>query len=239
MYCLAFTEREHGSDLAAVETRGDVLGNDVFVSGVKAWVAGAERADAALVLCRTAQEELSCVLVPLPDEAVELRPMRVMSGDNDLFELRFNGARAPLTNLHGQRGDGLRVAMRELNNVLWPDLECEFWELVETARQYGRDGDPLVRQQLAWAYAQVRIIGALADRQPVMAKLICAEYHRRFGEIAIEVTGSDGLLRAECETYTASRWQHVFLASRADTIASRTSEVQRDIIAEHLLGLPR
>jgi alkylation response protein AidB-like acyl-CoA dehydrogenase len=239
MYCLAFAETHHGSDLRGVETRGDIVGDQIMVTGTKSWVTGADRADAALVLCRTAEDELSCVLVPLPDEAVELRPIPVMSGDSDLFELHFNRARAPLNNVVGQRGDGLRVAMRELNDVHWPDLEREFWELVQTARDNGQNRDPHVRQQLAWAYAQVRIIRALAAREPSVAKLVYGEYHRRLGEIAVDVTGSDGLLRPDGEAYSANHWQHVFLASRADTIANRTSEVQRDVMAEDLLGLPR
>jgi alkylation response protein AidB-like acyl-CoA dehydrogenase len=239
MYCLGFAERDHGSDLAAVETRGEVAGSEITVTGVKTWVAGADRADGVLVLCRTAPEELSCVLVSLPDEAVELRTIHVLTGDNDLFELHFDGARAPLSNILGERGDGLRVAMRELNHLHWLDLEREFWDLVETAQQYERNRDPHVRQQLAWAYAQLRTIRALAERQPLLAKLMWSEYHRRFGEIAVSVMGADGLLRPDGEAYGVSRWQGVFLASRGDTIAGGTSEVQRDVIAEQLLGVPR
>lgn len=235
MYCLAFAEREHGSDLSAIETRGEVVGKDVFVTGVKTWVAGAERADSALVLCRTAPQELSCVVVPLPDATVELRPIRALSGDNDFFELHFDKTRAPLTSL---RGDGVQVAMRELQQRHYDHLEREFWDLVQTVRHYGRNRDPQVRQQLAWAYAQVRIIQSLAEREPLLANVTWSEYHRRFGEIAIDVIGSDGLVRQDVEGYVGNRWQHVFLASRADTIAHRTSEIQRDLIAEQHLGLP-
>src|SRR5579859_4207804 len=224
MYCLAFAERDHGSDLSAIQTRGEVVGNDVVVTGIKTWVTGADRAEAALVLCRTALRELSCVLVPLADEAVELRPIRVLSGDNDLFELRFDAARAPVSSL---LSDGLQVALRELQQVHCSDLESEFWELVETIRQYGRDGDPHIRQQLAWAYAQVRVIRALMQREPLLANVVSSEYHRRFGEIAIDVMGPDGLLRSDVEAYAGSRWQQVFLNSRGETLAPRTSEVQR------------
>ena len=235
MYCLAFAEPAHGSDLSEVETTGEVIGNEVVVSGVKSWVAGADRADGALVLCRTAPEELSCAVVPLPDEAVQLRPIRVLTGANDLFELHFDAARAPLSSL---RGDGLQVAMRELEHVHYLDLEREFWDLVETVRRYGRNRDPHVRQQLAWAYAQQRVIRSLAEREPFLAKVLWSEYHRRFGEIAIDVMASDGLVRQDIEGYAGNRWQQVFLGSRADTIAHRTSEVQRDVIAERHLGLP-
>jgi len=235
MYCLAFAEPAHGSDLSGVETKGEIVGNNVFVTGVKTWVAGADRADGALVLCRTAPQELSCVVVPLPDDAVELRPIAVLSGDNELFEVYFDKARAPLSSL---RGDGVEVAMRELHQLRYDDLEREFWELVDTVRKYRRNGDPEVRQQLAWAYAQVRVIRSLAQREPLLAKVMWSVYHRRFGEIAIDVMGSDGLVRQDSEGYVSNRWQHVFLTSRADTIAHRTTEVHRDLIAEQLLGLP-
>jgi len=238
MYCLAFAEREHGSDLTAIETCGEIIGDQVVVTGMKSWVTGADGADAALVLCRTAPDELSCVLVPLPDEAVELRPIRVLSGESDLFELHFDGARAPLTDLCGERGDGLQVALRELSQVQSLDLEREFWDLVATARDYRRNRDPHVRQQLAWAYTQVRILPQLTVRNPELAKVLRSEYHRRLGEIALDVVDADGLLRPDGEAYHLSRWQHAFLASRADTIATRTTELQRGEIAEHLLGLP-
>jgi alkylation response protein AidB-like acyl-CoA dehydrogenase len=239
MYCLAFAEPDHGSDLAAVQTCGEVTGSEIIITGVKTWVAGANKVDEALVLCRTGPDELSCVRIGLPDVAVERRPIRVLSGDNDVFDLHFDMARAPLSNLVGERGDGLLIAMRELSTAQWLDLEPEFWEVVEAARHYGRNRDPLVRQQLAWAYAQVRTIRLLMQRQPLLARAMWSDYHRRLGEIAIDLMGSDGLLRQNREGYVGSRWQQLFLASRADTIAHRTGEVQRDAIAEQLLGLSR
>jgi alkylation response protein AidB-like acyl-CoA dehydrogenase len=231
VYCLAFSEPDHGSDLAAVETRADVLGNEFVVTGLKTWVAGADRASAALVLCRTATNELSCVLVPLHDNHVELRPIRTLSGDNALFEVEFDGARAPLSNLVG---DGLEVNWRP-----WPESEREFWDLVDAARRNGRNHDPHIRQQLAWAYAQVCVIRVLAERDASLARVVWSEYHRRLGEIAMDVMGADGIVRPDGEAYATSRWQHVFLTSRGDTVAAGTSEIQRNTIAERVLGLPK
>jgi alkylation response protein AidB-like acyl-CoA dehydrogenase len=238
MQCLAFAEPNHGSDLSRVETCAELVGAEVTVTGVKTWVAGADRADAALVLCRTAVDELSCLLVPLHDNNVAVHPLCDMSGANSVFQLEFNRARTPMTNLVGQRGAGLNVAFAALNHARYAEAEREFWELLDLARQYARNADPLVRQQLAWAYSQVRIIGLLAKRDRLLADLIWSECHRRVGDIAMDLMGPDALVRPESETYVANRWQHVFLASRADTIANGTSEVQRDRIAERILELP-
>jgi len=238
VYCLAFAEPNHGSDLAAVETRGDVHGTELVVTGRKTWVAGADRAGVAMVLCRTAPVELSCVLVPLRGENVELRPIRTLSGALALFDVTFDGVCVPIRNLVGERGDGLRLARAALQRTRWHDAEQEFWDLVQTARDYGRSRDPHVRQQLAWAYAQVRVSCFLAERDPSLADLVWSEYHRRLGEIAMDVLGADGLVRTAAEGYATNRWQHVFLTSRADTIAAGTSELQRNRIAEHVLGLP-
>jgi alkylation response protein AidB-like acyl-CoA dehydrogenase len=255
---VGFAEPAHGSDLASVETCGQVDGSEIVVRGTKAWVAHADRSSAIFVLCRTEptaprDQQLSCVLVPLPDDHVELRPVRQMTGEDALFEVHLDGARAPLGNIVGGRGQGWRVAMSTLAfaraaraTAGHVALEREFWDLVETAREHGRDGDPLVRQQLAWAYAQMQTLRLLGLRRPSPSEaevsllaVLGSAYHRRLGEIAMDVIGTDALVRPEGEAYTTSRWQHVFLAGRGETIADGTSEVQRTIIAERLLGLPR
>jgi alkylation response protein AidB-like acyl-CoA dehydrogenase len=218
-----------------VETRADFLRDEIVVTGVKTLVADAARAEAAMVLCRTEAGTLACVLVPLHDNNVEIRPIRTLAGDDDLFEVVFDGARAPLANLVG---DGLQAAHRELEQIPWLDAELEFWELVRTARRCGRNADPQVRQQLAWAYAQVRVIRVLGERDASLARLMWSEYHRRLGEIAIDVMGADGLTRPDGEAYATSRWQGVFLTSRGDTLAAGSTEVQRTAIAERVLGLP-
>ncbi len=215
--------------------------------GVKTWVADADKATAALVLCVTERaarrhQNLSCVLVPMADNGVELRPICIMSGESTLFEVCFDGAHAPLDNIVGGRGNGWQVATAHLRaahlqRVL--DSESELWELVETARHYGRDRDPLIRQHLAWAYSQVRILTSMSEDGGLVSSVLWSEYHRRLGEIAVDVMGSDALVRPGSEAYAANRWQRVFLTGRADTIASGTSELQRVLIAEQILDLPR
>ena len=228
MYCLAYSEPDHGSDLAAIETRAEVRGNDCFVTGVKTWVAGADRATHAVVLCRTGHG-LASVLVPLDDNGVEVQPIRTLAGEDTLFQVVFEGS----------RGQPVDSGEFDSSPSPWLDAEAEFWDLVDTARRCGRSNDSHIRQQLAWAYAQIRVIRALADRDVALARLMWSEFHRRFGEIAMEIVGADGLVRPDAEAYTTSRWQRVFLTSRGDTIAAGTTEIQRITIAEDLLGLPR
>jgi alkylation response protein AidB-like acyl-CoA dehydrogenase len=263
-YCQGFSEPGHGSDLASVQTRGVVDGDEIVVTGQKVWTSGAQRANMMFVLCRTNPDApkhsgLSYVLIPFTGPEVTFRPIRQMTGAAEFCEDFIDGARAPMFNVIGGLDNGWRVAMTTLGHerggrstVQHLRFEREFWALVDTARKYGRQHDPLVRQQLAWAYTQVqlmrfaglRTLAAVAEgRQPgpeaSVNKLFWSEYHRRLGEIAMTIVGSDGLVRPDGEDYPTTTWQNVFLASRAGTIYSGTSEIQRNIVAERALGLPR
>jgi alkylation response protein AidB-like acyl-CoA dehydrogenase len=175
-----------------------------------------------------------------------------MTGADGLFEVVLDGARAPLSGVVGGLGGGWRAALRALafargGHAAHAHLaaERELWALVETARRLGRDRDPLVRQHLAWAYGRVRIMRVLGERllaqlaikpepgpEASLLTLFETEYRRRFGEIAVDLLGADGLVRP-------GRWQDVFLSGPAATIAAGTSEIQRTIVAERMLGLPK
>jgi alkylation response protein AidB-like acyl-CoA dehydrogenase len=264
VYCQGFSEPGHGSDLAGVETRGIVDGDEVVITGQKVWTSGAARATMMFVLCRTDPDVekhagLSYVLIPFPGTGITYRPIRQMSGAAEFCEDFIDGVRAPLFNVIGGLGRGWRVAMTTLGferggEVTTAHLgyEREFWELVETARKHGKTTDSLVRQQLAWAYSQVqlmrfsglRTLAQAAEGRPPgpeasVAKLFWSEYHKRLGEIAVGIEGSDALLRPEGPGYPTAGWQNVFLGSRAGTIYSGTSEIQRNIIGERALGLPK
>jgi alkylation response protein AidB-like acyl-CoA dehydrogenase len=264
VYCQGFSEPNHGSDLAAVETRGVVEGDEVVISGQKVWTSGAARATMMFVLCRTdpAAEKhagLSYVLISFTGPGVQYRPIRQLSGAAEFCEDFLDGVRAPLFNVIGGLGNGWRVAMTTLGHerggratTAHLGFEREFWDLVEAARKRGKTTDPLVRQQLAWAYTGVQLmrcsglaaLAAAAQGRPPgpeasVTKLFWSEYHKRLGEIAVGIEGSDTLIRPEGPGYPTSNWQNVFLSSRAGTIYSGTSEIQRNIIAERALGLPR
>jgi alkylation response protein AidB-like acyl-CoA dehydrogenase len=264
VYCQGFSEPGHGSDLAGVQTRGVVDGDEIVITGQKVWTSGASRATMMFLLCRTdpAAEKhagLSYVLIPFTGPGVEYRPIRQMSGASEFCEDFLDGVRAPLFNVIGGLNNGWRVAMTTLGHerggqatTAHLGYEREFWELVDTARKYGKTADPLVRQQLAAAYTSVQLMRfgglcTLADvaqgRPPgpeaSVAKLFWSEYHKRLGELAISIVGADALLRPEGDGYPTTTWQNVFLSSRAGTIYSGTSEIQRNIIGERGLGLPK
>jgi len=264
VYCQGFSEPSNGSDLAGVQTKGVVDGDEIVINGQKLWTSGFRRANMIFTLCRTNPDApkhrgLSYVLVPMKDNHIDARAVRQMTGAAQFGEEFFDGARAPLFNVIGGIDNGWRVAMTTLGferggNASTAHLryEKQFWELVDLARKVGRERDPLVRQNLAWAYTHVqimrfsglRMLAQLAEGkdpgpEASTSKLFWSEYQKRLGEIAADLRGAPGLIRPEGDGYPIDAWQEVFLASRAGTIYSGTSEIQRNIIAERALGLPR
>jgi alkylation response protein AidB-like acyl-CoA dehydrogenase len=264
VYCLAFSEPDHGSDLAAVTTRGFISGDDLVITGRKAWTAKDRQATRMFLLCRTGpgagpQAGLSCVIIDCAAPGVTAQAVRQLSGAAGLGHHLIDDVRVPLFNVIGGVGNGWPVVMTTRGpatgaaaGIAHLGFEREFWALVETARKIGATADRLMRQQLAWAYTQVELIrytelrtlaeeaeGRPPGPQAAVARLLQSEYHKRLGEVAMMVTGTDGLLRPAGDGYAVGHWQYVFLTSRGDTIAAGTSEIQRTVIGERVLGLPR
>ena len=264
LYCQGFSEPDHGSDLAGIETRAVIDGEELVITGQKVWTSGANGANMMFLLCRTDPEAprhhgITYVIVPMFDNNIEIRPIRQMSGPAQFCQEFISGARAPLSNVIGGINNGWRVAMTTLGDerasratVQHMAYEHEFWELVELLRKNGKSTDPVTRQHLAWAYTEIalmrfsgaRMLAELAqERRPevalLLSKLQWSEYHKRFGELAMDLLGLDSLVLPDGSEYGLNRWQAVFLWSRAATIYSGTSEIQRNIIGERALGLPR
>ncbi len=220
VYCQGFSEPSTGSDLAGLQTKGVVDGDEIVITGQKVWTSGAQLANMMFVLCRTDPDAekhagISYVLIDFKDPGISFRPIRQMSGASGFAEDFLDGVRAPLFNVIGGLNNGWKVAMTTLGyerggsaTVLHLAYEREFWELAETARKRGVASDPLIRQQLAWAYTQVeimryaglRLLAGLAEgRQPgpeaSVSKLFWSEYHKKLGEIAMAIEGTDGLVR--------------------------------------------
>jgi alkylation response protein AidB-like acyl-CoA dehydrogenase len=191
----------------------------------------------------------------------------MISGAAEFGHEYFDGSRAPLFNIIGGINNGWKVAMTTLGHERSGSAttsamryEKQFWALVETARKNGKTNDPVVRQQLAWAYANVQVIKyqglkilaqIAAGKEPgpeaSMTKLFWSDYEQRLGEIAVGIEGAEALVRAESDgpherepgDYIPNFWQNVFLFSRAHTIYSGTNEIQRNIISERVLGMPK
>ncbi|MDA8147903.1 MAG: acyl-CoA dehydrogenase family protein [Actinomycetota bacterium] len=264
VYCQGFSEPDAGSDLASLRTQGVVDGDEVVITGQKVWTSGAHHANMIFTLCRTNPDAprhrgISYVLVPMADNGVEVRPLRQMAGAFGFNQVFFAGARAPLDNVIGGLDNGWRVAMTTLGaerggNATTQHLgyDRELGSLIELARASGRISDPILRQRLARAfidvrlmeYAGLRLLTAMShgdEPGPAASvdKLFWSEYHRRFGELAMDVTGTAATVRPDGPGYEISPFQRVFLESRARCIARGSSEVQRNVIAERVLGLPR
>ncbi|MDR1998611.1 MAG: acyl-CoA dehydrogenase family protein [Frankiaceae bacterium] len=273
VYCQGFSEPDHGSDLGAVATRGVIDGDEIVITGQKIWTSQYYRANMIFILVRTDTDApkhrgISYVLLPFTAENhVEKHPVRQIYGGAEFGHEFFDGSRAPLFNIIGGINNGWRVAMTTLGHertgsatIAYLQHERELQDLIARARELGRADDPVIRQQLAWAYAHVQVMRfsglkvlaqIAAGKQPgpeaSMTKLFRSDFQQRLGEIAVNIEGaaalvrdsSDGPHEREPGDYVPTRWQAAFLAGRSHTIYSGTNEIQRNIIAERVLGMPK
>ncbi|MCK1574579.1 acyl-CoA dehydrogenase family protein, partial [Bradyrhizobium sp. 174] len=197
--------------------------------------------------------------IPIEDNGIEFRPIKGTTGESHFAETFIADARAPLVNVIGGLNNGWKVAMTTLSGergrgatTLHVRFEEEFWRLVEEAKKRGKLGDLRVREQLAWAYSNVEVmrmsglllLNALATEQDPgrgasgsVTKIRWSEYERRLGEIALDILGPEALVTGD--NYELSPWQLTFLETRTHTIWAGTAEIQRNIIAERVLGLPK
>ena len=263
-WCQGFSEPEAGSDLASVRTRGEIDGDEIVVTGQKVWTSEAHRADWIFLLCRTDPTAarhygLSIVLVPLRQPGVEVRPLRQAHGAAGFNEVFFDAARAKRAHVVGGLGNGWRVATATLDTERGGDAsvqhlgyERELHELIAHAQATGSGSDPLIRQRLADAWTRVQLIrfnglrqlAALAnDGAPgpsaSLHKVFASEYQRDFGDLALDVLGTAANVIDDGDGYCVGRWHRIFFESRGRCISRGTNEIQRNVIAEHLLGLPR
>ena len=256
LWCQGYSEPEAGSDLAGVRTEGHLEGGDWVVTGQKVWTSLAHVADWCFALCRTEagssrHRGLSYLLVPMKAPGVEVRPIVQLTGTSEFNEVFFDGARTAAANVLGAPGDGWRVAMATLGyergvSTLGRQIgfRRELARVIEAAKRNGADRDPVLRDRLvrSWAELEIMRLNALrtmrADPGPEasIAKLYWSEWHRRLGELAQAVAGKAGLVAPGGEL---DDLQRLYLFSRADTIYAGSSEIQRNIIAERTLGLPR
>jgi alkylation response protein AidB-like acyl-CoA dehydrogenase len=269
LWCQGYSEPNAGSDLANVQTRarldpssGSGTTGEWIVDGQKVWTSLAQFADWIFVLARTEpgserHRGLSFLLVPTAQDGVEIRGIEQLTGGAEFNEVFFTGARTAADLVVGEPGDGWRVAMALLGfergvSTLGQQVgfRRELDALVEVARANGSYDDPVLRDRLARADAELEVIRLNAVRtldqqedgqqsagSASIAKLLWAGWHRRLGELAMQVRGVESLTTGP--DYDLDRWQRLFLFSRADTIYGGSDEIQRNILAERVLGLPR
>ena len=258
LWCQGYSEPGAGSDLAAVSTRAVLDGDEWVVDGQKVWTSWAHESDWIFVIARTEpgssrHKGLSFLLMPLDQDGIEIRPIEQITGGSEFNEVFLSGARTPASMILGEPGDGWKVAMALLGfergvSVLGQQVgfERELNDLIELARSNGALDDPILRDRLAEQSAEfevmrVNAIRSLTEATPGadnVAKLVWAGWHRRLGELAMEVSGANSLTAAG-EAYDLDRWQNLFLFSRADTLYGGSDEIQRNILAERVLGLPK
>lgn len=256
LWCQGYSEPGAGSDLANVSTTAVLDGDHWIINGQKVWTSLAHWAQWCFVIARSEKGSkrhngLSYLLVPLHQPGVEIRPIVQLTGDSEFNEVFFTDARTEAGLVVGEPGDGWRVAMGTLQfergvSTLGQQIRYarELSGVVELAKNTGAIDDPLIRERLtrAWAGLQAMRSFAMATMddelpgQDSVSKLLWANWHRDLGELAMAVKGKAGVV---LEGGEFDEWQRLFLFSRADTIYGGSNEVQRNIIAERVLGLPR
>lgn len=262
MWCQGFSEPNAGSDLSNVRTKARRDGNEWVIEGQKIWTSFAQFADWGFVVCRTEEgsrgpQGLSYLLVPMHQPGVTVRPIKTMVNDEHFCEVFFDGARTPVENVIGEVGGGWAVTMGTLafeRGAATLGQQMSFWyelsELVDAAKANGtyKQGD--IRQRIAEAYVGLRIMRYSALRmlsnaqqgrmspEAFTSKIYWASWHRKLGELAMDVLGAQGEL-VDAPGYRFRGLKHLFLNSRADTIYAGTNQIQRNIIAERALGLPK
>ncbi len=257
LWCQGYSEPDAGSDLANVQTKARLDDDEWVIDGQKVWTSNAHESDWIFVVARTEpgsqrHRGLSFLLVPLDQPGIEVRPIEQLTGGSEFNEVFFTDARTSADLVVGEQGAGWGVAMALLGyergvSTLAQQVgfERELAALVDLARSNGSLDDPILRDRLARAKVGLTVMKAnalrsLDDPAPgaeSIAKLVWANWHRDLGELAMQIAGSASLTAGA--DYDLDVWQRLFLFSRADTIYGGSDEIQRNILAERVLGLPK
>ena len=262
LWCQGYSEPNAGSDLANVQTRARLEGDEWVIDGQKVWTSWSEWSDWCFAICRTDPDApkhrgLSYLLVPMKQDGVEVRPIQQITGTSEFSETFFDAARTGAENIVGAPGDGWKVSNGTLafergastlgQNILFQN---ELAELIAIAKRNGRAEDPILRQRLADAwigleimrYNALRILsnseGSELPSAALVTKIYWATWHRNLGKLAMDVLGPEAEI-GEAFPYALTGLQRLFLFTRSDTIYAGTNQIQRNIIAERGLGLPR
>jgi len=262
IFCQGFSEPNAGSDLGSVRTKGRLEDGEWVVNGQKIWTSLAHISDWIFVVTRTEEgskgpKGLTFLMMPLDQPGIDVRGITQINGDAEFNETFFTDARCPADSMIGGVGDGWKIAMGLLAfergvSTLGQQMAFrnELDGLIAAARANGAANDPLIRQRLAKAEIGLRLMryGALRmlshsdhskiDGAALTYKIQWATWRRNLGELAMDVLGQAGEI-AEGSAYEWDMLPNLFLFSRSDTIYGGTNQIQRNLIAERGLGLPR
>jgi alkylation response protein AidB-like acyl-CoA dehydrogenase len=254
IWCQLFSEPDAGSDLASLSTSAVLEGDAIVVNGQKTWTTLGAFANRCELLVRTDRDApkhrgITCLLVDMELPGIEARPLVTITGEREFSEIFFTDVRVPRDALLGPLNEGWRVAMTTLAYErggvanLHLGVRKRIRDLLATAKQGTAAQDAVVRQKLARVYlegellklvSQRAISGALHGRdagpESSIAKLVWSEAEQHLGEVAGDVLGPDA---------NTGRWGRDRLAMRSYTIAGGTTQVNKNIIAQRILGLPR
>ncbi|MCU1356003.1 MAG: acdA [Acidimicrobiales bacterium] len=259
VWCQLFSEPDAGSDLANISTRAVRDGDEFVVSGQKVWTSGAADSDWGILLARTDPDQpkhkgITYFLVDMKTPGFDIRPLRQMTGADHFSEVFLDEVRIPAGNVLGDVNAGWGCAITTLSNerglIAGANRSSDAMALIELARKRGRSDDPVLRQALVdcWMRQQIqryhgfRLQTALSKGVPPgpetsVMKLFAAEYLRRLGDASLAMLGPEGALLDE-DAPGGTDWQARFLYAPAIRIAGGSNEVQRNIMAERVLGLP-
>jgi alkylation response protein AidB-like acyl-CoA dehydrogenase len=266
IWCQGFSEPNAGSDLASLQCRAELDGDDYVINGQKIWTSNSTHADKMFGLFRTSTEDkkhrgITMLLVDLrnPDGSfapgVEIRPLKQMSGASDFGEVFFTDVRVPRTNILGEEGGGWNVAMLllsfERGSSALPQYAAfrrEVDDIIELAKSGGREQDALLRQKIASSVVELECLryhslhlltqaeqGKELGPASSLTKLQWSETHQDIGELFADVAGlGHQIVGGDTDDLLGS-----FMWSRSETIWGGSSQVQRNIVSELVLGLPR
>jgi alkylation response protein AidB-like acyl-CoA dehydrogenase len=264
LWCQLFSEPNAGSDLAALRCRAERDGDHFVVSGQKVWTSYAQFADWGILLARTDPGSrggtgISFLIVDMHAPGVTVRPLTQMTGSDEFNEVFLEEVRVPAANLVGELHQGWTIAQTTLSHERGTSPRqlvvhrILLRELLALARQTGADRDPCIRQQLAqvcievemtklhnWrTLTQLRRTGKPGPESSLV-KLFWSEMSQRLHDVAMQILGVAGQYwPGEPRAVANGRWLRSYLYYRAASIFAGTNEVQRNIIAQRVLGLPR
>lgn len=262
LWCQGYSEPSAGSDLAAVKTKAvlDESSGKWKISGQKVWTSLAQDAQWCFVIARcvagsVAHKGLGFFLVKMDQPGVDIMPIEQLTGTAEFNEVFFDEAIA--ADIVGEAGDGWKIAMALLGfergvSTLGQQMlfQNELDEVIALAKENGMANNPSIRQRIADAhmglkimrYNSMRMLSSSEDgsihKEALIYKLYWSSWHRNLGKLAMDVLGPEAEMITE-EPYQLTRMQSLFLFTRSDTIYGGTNQIQRNIIAERGLGMPR